>query len=168
MLNQALRRTAAIASGNYKVVLITDGSGQDQETGQLLQNISARNALAVILVYDPRQVECGDGNGSQPNHRSISRPDLKHSCLLAEGILTIPLNTHLDTPDQFRRGFKKLLRLSRRRNTQVCGTSRTDGVQPCQTGATPEKVNDGDNVAVSPMPSQLGTTQPLCAQLNSR
>jgi hypothetical protein len=168
MLNHALRRTAATASGSFQVVLITDGSGQDQETARLLQNISARNDLAVILVYDPRQTECSDGYCSRSNNRSISRPGLKDSCLFAEGILTIPLNTLLDTTDQFRRGFKKLLRLSRKRITKQFGTPLSNCIQPRQPANAPERVENGDSIAVSPMPSALGTSQSICAQLNSR
>lgn len=165
MLNQALRRAAAFAQGNFQIVLITDGSGQDQETAQLLKSLSAQNDLAVILVYDPRQIEWSVGDCSSSTNRTSLRPGLNRSCSLADGTLTIPLHNQLDVTDQFRRGFRKLLHLRRSRSKQQVQLHQSDGDHPVTAGAALERGED--RTAVSPLPSP-GTPQQVCAQLNSR
>jgi hypothetical protein len=167
MLNQALRRVAEIAQRNSYIVLVTDGSGQDQVTGSILQNVSAHNDLAVILVYDPRQLECSEDRTSSANRLSF-RPNLSHSCFFTDGTLTIPLNNQVDAVDQFRRGFRKLLRLRRYQSKQLDQVSRRDGNNANQTEAILQGVNDGNETTVSRVPSPPPPTQSLCAQLNSR
>jgi hypothetical protein len=165
MLNHALRRAAAIARANFQIVLITDGSGQDQETGRLLQSISAHNDLAVLLVYDPRQIECSDENRYNGRDRMIVRRDLKRSCSFSDGTLTIPLNNQVEVADQFRRGFRKLLQLKRILGKQQ---APTQGDSYVQTGAPVGTGDNGTTTAASRFPSTLGTSQSICAQLNSR
>jgi hypothetical protein len=165
MLNHALRRAAAIARANLQIVLITDGSGQDHETGRLLQSISAHNDLAVILVYDPRQIECSDENRYNGKDRMMVRRDLKRSCSFADGTLTIPLNNQVEVTDQFRRGFRKLLQLKRILSKQQASIQ---GDSHVQTGASVGIGDNGTRTDVSRIPSTLGTSQSICAQLNSR
>jgi hypothetical protein len=56
MLNEALRKAARLARGNCLVILISDGSGQDDETQRLFDRIVSRNNdLVFACVYDPRQ-----------------------------------------------------------------------------------------------------------------
>lgn len=165
MLNHALRRAAAIAQGSFQIVLITDGSGQDQETAQLLKSLSAQNDLAVIFVYDPRQAEWPIGDCFDSTNRTTLRTGLNRSSSLVDGTLTIPLHNQLDVADQFRRGFRKLLHLRRSRSKKQFQLHQSGGDHPIQTG---ERADGGDGTAVSPLPPSAGTPQQLCAQLNSR
>ena len=166
MLNHALRRAAAIGCGNLQIVLITDGSGQDQETGRLLQAMSAQNDVAVLLVYDPRQSELSDNNRNSRNDRITVRPDLKRSCSFADGTLTIPLNNQVEVTDQFRRGFRKLLQLRRLRSKQLALPPQADG--RVQIDEAVGAGNNGAGTTASRFASPLGTSQSICAQLNSR
>lgn len=55
MLNRALHRVEQFATNDLTVFLITDASGYDEETHQLLARISQHTRLRLVLVYDPRQ-----------------------------------------------------------------------------------------------------------------
>ena len=159
MLNDSLRRAAATAQGNSQIVLITDGSGQDQETGRLLQGISAQNDVAVILVYDPRQVDCSDGD----RFNAINR-----SCFFSDETLTVPVSNHVDAISQFRRGIRRLLRLKRNRSKQANLPAPPACAQTSDTGVFVENGNGAEQTTISLLPPPPETPQPLRARLNSR
>lgn len=168
MLNDALRRAAAATQENFQIVLITDGSGQDQETGRLLQNISAQNDVAVILVYDPRQVGCPGSDRFNAGDRAGFQPTSNRSCFFADEALTVPVSNHVDAIGQFRRGIRKLLRLRRNRSKQTIQPSLPAGPQSSDIGAVIAKNNGVEESALSLLPSPAGTQQPLRARFNSQ
>ncbi len=55
MLNRALLRVERFATHESTVFLISDTSGFDEKTAQLLTKISQHSRLHLVLVYDPRQ-----------------------------------------------------------------------------------------------------------------
>lgn len=55
MLNRALLRVERFATNESTVFLISDTSGFNEKTGQLLAKISQHSHLHLVLVYDPRQ-----------------------------------------------------------------------------------------------------------------
>lgn len=57
MLNEVLRRAVRLATHDCLVCLITDGSGQDAETAQLITRIAQHNDVLVISVFDPLEAE---------------------------------------------------------------------------------------------------------------
>lgn len=69
MFNEALRRCARIANHDFLVCIISDTSGHDDETRQLLTRISHHNDVLFVFVFDPLEAElpdagplvCGDG-----------------------------------------------------------------------------------------------------------
>lgn len=165
MLNEALRRAAATAPGNFRIVLITDGSGQDQETTRLLQNISAQNEVAVILVYDPRQVESSDGRFDARNRAGIQTNE-NRCCFFADEALTVPVSNHVDAIGQFRRGIRRLLRLRRNRSKQALSCAPA-GPRVSDAETAHEGGNGVEQTAIALLPSPPGSAPPL-ARLNSR
>ncbi len=125
MLNNALRRAIKLAApGNALVILITDGSGCNQETLRLTTSISEQNDLLVSLVYDLQQVEFR-GPARSTGQDCFNEPDIQASAtsltekklraaggqrlmmegLFPEGIPIIPLNTRHNVARQLRRAF---------------------------------------------------------------
>ena len=60
MLNIALQRAARLAKHDFLVCLITDGSGNNSETGDLLTQIAQHNDVLVVFVFDPLESELPD------------------------------------------------------------------------------------------------------------
>lgn len=52
MLNQALEQTQRLAAHDCLVVLITDGSGNDDRTRKLLTQIAQHNDVMVVFIFD--------------------------------------------------------------------------------------------------------------------
>lgn len=69
MFNEALRRCERIAKHDFLVCVVSDGSGNDGESQQLLTRISQHNDVLFVFVFDPLEAElpdagplvCGDG-----------------------------------------------------------------------------------------------------------
>jgi len=152
ILNEALRRTARLATGNCLVILISDGSGQDDETQRLFERIVSRNNDLVFgCVYDPHQQarraasSCvGDISGDEwrcngnrfeilagsadRTQRVETRPPL---CMPR----TIPISNRRRLTDQLRRGLRDAFSRSARGNglseegIHTISLSRTSGRQ---------------------------------------
>ncbi len=60
MLNAALRRAEQIAKHDALVILISDGSGADEETSKRLSRIARHNDVMVALVSDPLEMDLPD------------------------------------------------------------------------------------------------------------
>lgn len=60
MLNEALRRVLRLAKHDCLVCLITDGSGANGETRQLLTRAAQHNDVLVGFVHDPLEIELPD------------------------------------------------------------------------------------------------------------
>jgi hypothetical protein len=126
MLNEALRRTEQVAQENSLVFLITDASGQDEETSRLASGISRNKRLLAGLVYDPRQTQAraraagsfiaGDRNESQTGdrhsrerlHGTFGRQQPIGRRFFPDEVPIIPLNTRDDVADQMRRSLRRL------------------------------------------------------------
>jgi uncharacterized protein (DUF58 family) len=57
MLNEALQRAVRLAKHDFLICLITDGTGNNSETGDLLTRIAQHNDVLVVFVYDPLESE---------------------------------------------------------------------------------------------------------------
>lgn len=55
--NEALRRCDRLAKHDCLVCVVSDGSGQDEETRQLLTRIAHRNDVLFVFVFDPVEAE---------------------------------------------------------------------------------------------------------------
>lgn len=55
MLNEALKRVAPLARHDCLVVLITDGSGADDETRRYVTRLTRHNDALALLVFDPME-----------------------------------------------------------------------------------------------------------------
>lgn len=60
LLNEALRRTARLATHDWLVCLITDAAGADEETVRLVTEITAHNDVLIAFVSDPLESELPD------------------------------------------------------------------------------------------------------------
>ena len=60
MLNAALRRAEQYAKHDALVIMISDGSGADEETNKRLSRIAQHNDVMVALVNDPLEMELPD------------------------------------------------------------------------------------------------------------
>lgn len=140
MLNDALRRISKRAGSGAVVFFITDASGANEETFRLATNISAQNALFIILIYDAEQAEfCRPS--SFFNDASLSRLAVRRGArflreknqnpaerqrflagrLFPNEITVIPLNTRDDAIPQLRRAFSKsaLETIAKARHSQI-------------------------------------------------
>jgi hypothetical protein len=112
MLNSALLRVEKLSTENSLVVLITDGSGNDQQTQQLLESISRRNRLVLALVYDPRQIALRKVGSFIAESHIADAKDLTHPRFTLKGISVASLSTRDDTIAQLRRIFRKSSRVN--------------------------------------------------------
>ncbi len=53
LLNEALRRTAALAHHDHLIILVSDLNGHDDTTRHMLLRLSQSNEVICLLVYDP-------------------------------------------------------------------------------------------------------------------
>ena len=53
LLNEALRRTAALAHHDHLIILVSDLNGHDDTTRNMLLRLSQSNEVICLLVYDP-------------------------------------------------------------------------------------------------------------------
>ena len=103
MLNEALRRAQTLAAGNFRTVLIGDGTGYDEQTRGLLTRIARQSQLIMVHVYDPGQVgACKSGSFIADGHGASQ--SLIGSHFDSNGISTIALNTCGDVNRQLRKG----------------------------------------------------------------
>ena len=57
MFNEALRRTARMATHDWLVCLIGDSAGADDESVELVTRISAHNDVLAAFIFDPIEAE---------------------------------------------------------------------------------------------------------------
>jgi uncharacterized protein (DUF58 family) len=60
LYNEAIRRAARLAKHDCLVVMISDGSGQTDETMKLATGLAAHNDLIAIFIYDPLEAALPD------------------------------------------------------------------------------------------------------------
>lgn len=123
MFNEALRHSDRLAKHDVLVCIISDGSGQDEETRRLLTRISRHNDVLFAFVHDPLEAELpaagplvfGDGEQQlevDTGQRGLrerysadfagTRTEGRHFLLHRETPV-IPLNTRDDVAEQVRR-----------------------------------------------------------------
>jgi hypothetical protein len=152
-LNEVLRRTERVAPANFLIFLISDASGYNEETSCIVKRLSQRNNLVIARVYDPRQaalhlayslpaehsrrrleVEASEhrneahGTGAQMGHWPFP-----------EEVPVVPLNTHVNLPEQLHRLWETLT-LPKSEPETHSPTSHTSAVATAQS---PEMDQEG-------------------------
>jgi uncharacterized protein (DUF58 family) len=122
-LNAALQHALRLAHHDYLVIVISDFSGNDAQTRELMLELRRRNDMLSVLVYDPfllnlpesghlvvsdgeLQVELGFGR--ETLRHAIRRFADEHSAALVEwhtgiGVPLLPVSAAEDTALQLRR-----------------------------------------------------------------
>jgi uncharacterized protein (DUF58 family) len=134
LLDDALARAARLANHDWLVVLISDASGADARTVELVTRITAHNDFLIVFVHDPLEAELpaigrvviAEGERQQIE-ADLSASGLRRRFAddfaerrergarfsLHHAIPVMPLSTHRDVADQFRELLGR--RLERRR-----------------------------------------------------
>jgi uncharacterized protein (DUF58 family) len=133
LLNGALTRAARLANHDWLVVLISDTSGADARTVELVTRITAHNDFLIVFVHDPleaelpaigrvvvaeagRQIEADLSAGGVRRRFTDGFADRRERGTrfsLHHAIPVLPLSTDRDVSDQFRELLGR--RLERRR-----------------------------------------------------
>lgn len=133
LLNDALARAARLANHDWLVVLVSDASGADARTVELVTRITAHNDFLIVFVHDPLEAELpAIGRAVVAEVGRQIEVDLSAAGLrrrfaddfagrrergarfsLHHAIPVLPLSTHRDVADQFRELLGR--RLERRR-----------------------------------------------------
>lgn len=123
MLNEVLRRCDRLAGHDYLICIISDGTGQDEETRRLLTRIAWHNDILFAFVHDPLEAELpaagplvfGDGRAQLEVDTGQRRLRERFSAdfadiraagrqfLMHRETPVIPLNTSDDVAEQVRR-----------------------------------------------------------------
>ena len=95
MFNQALAMVQRIASHDFLVCCISDFSGNDEETKQIMTSISRKNDVLVAFVYDLLEMEFPQAG----------------KVVVSDGKLQLPLDSsNLKLREQFTQGFQQKFR----------------------------------------------------------
>ena len=133
LLNDALARAARLANHDWLVVLVSDASGADARTVELVTRITAHNDFLIVFVHDPLEAELpaiGRAVVAEAGRQieiDLSAAGLRRRFAddfagrrergarfsLHHAIPVLPLSTHRDVSDQFRELLGR--RLERRR-----------------------------------------------------
>ena len=133
LLNDALARAARLANHDWLVVLVSDASGADARTVELVTRITAHNDFLIVFVHDPLEAELPAigrvvvAEAGRQIEVDLSAGGLRRSFAdgfaaqrergarfsLHHAIPVLPLSTHRDVSDQFRELLGR--RLERRR-----------------------------------------------------
>ena len=133
LLNDALARAARLANHDWLVVLVSDASGADARSVELVTRITAHNDFLIVFVHDPLEAELpaiGRAVVAEAGRQievDLSAAGLRRSFAddfagrrergarfsLHHAIPVLPLSTHRDVADQFRELLGR--RLERRR-----------------------------------------------------
>jgi uncharacterized protein (DUF58 family) len=117
LYNEALRRAARHAKHDCLVIMISDGSGQTDETMKLATGLAAHNDLIAVFVYDPLEADL---------------PDIGRA-VLAEGDRQIEVDLSAgDLRRRFATGFAE-----RRARIERLALQRAIPVLPIRTDADP-------------------------------
>jgi hypothetical protein len=73
MLNRALRRIEGFAANDCAIFLITDATGYNEETRQLVASISQRSRLSLLMIFDPRQKKVRKTLSNRYSHKVRSQ-----------------------------------------------------------------------------------------------
>jgi uncharacterized protein (DUF58 family) len=134
-LDNALRKVASIAHHDFLVVIVSDFDGHGETTRQLLLQLSGRNDIICLLVYDPFLLELptlGDivvSGGSLQAELSLHQAGVRQSIdTFARdrgrelrdwqrqlGLPMLPISTAEDTAPQLRRLLEQSAWRQRRR-----------------------------------------------------
>jgi len=134
LLNEALRRALRLVTHDGLVCLITDASGADAETVNLVTQINAHNDVLTIFISDPLEVELPDigravvGQGDRQIEVDMSGASLRAPFAAdfakrreqierfsrQRAIPVLPISTARDVTDQFRELLGKRLARGRR------------------------------------------------------
>jgi uncharacterized protein (DUF58 family) len=122
LYDEAIRRAARLAKHDCLVVMISDGSGQTDETMKLATGLAAHNDLIVIFVYDPLEADLPDigravlAEGDRQIEVDLSARDLRRRfatgfaerrarierLALQRAIPVLPIRTDSDPAQQLR------------------------------------------------------------------
>lgn len=122
LLNAALERAARLANHDWLVVLISDASGADAHTMELVTRITAHNDFLIVFVYDPLEAELPAigrtvlAGAGQQIEIDLSARELRRAFAkdfsdrrasgarfsLHHAIPVLPLSTHRDVVEQLR------------------------------------------------------------------
>lgn len=141
-LNEALRHAARMATHDWLICMISDGSGADEETTRLVTRLCAHNDMLAIYVHDPLehdlpdvgtaifasdrgQIEVDSSSASLRERFGISQ--MERRARLAgfsrrREIPVLPVSTERDAARQLQELIGK--RLERRAETARAGRSR--------------------------------------------
>ena len=134
LLNGALARAARLANHDWLVVLISDASGADAQTIELVTRITAHNDFLLVFVHDPLEAELpaiGRVVVSEAGRQievDLSARDLRHGFAsdfaarrergvrfsLHHAIPVLPLSTHRGVAEQLRELLGRQLERRRR------------------------------------------------------
>ena len=134
LLNDALARAARLANHDWLVVLVSDSSGADARTVELVTRITAHNDFLIVFVHDPLEADLpaiGRAVVAEAGRQieiDLSAAGLRRSFAddfagrrergarfsLHHAIPVLPLSTHRDVADQFRELLGRRLERHRR------------------------------------------------------
>lgn len=121
LLNEALRRVAAVAKHDCLVCLISDGTGADAETARLVTQLTQHNDVIDVFVHDPLEIELPDigrtvvTEGDRQIEADLSAADLRRryaarsaerirrgsAFSLTRQIPVLPIRTDRDVAEQY-------------------------------------------------------------------
>jgi len=130
MLNEALRRAARLATHDYLVCILTDGSGSDAETERIVTRLAAHNDILIGFIYDPLEADLPDAgplvlsdgkrqmevDTSDRTLRTAFRDNFAEKRAMARKFLlgreapVLPLSTEEGVAEQMRRHLGGMLR----------------------------------------------------------
>ena len=116
MLNRALRRIERLTTKDSGIFLITDGSGYDGETRQLLASISQQSQLHFVLVCDPRQKSFSKARGVVPGR---SKSNSGSRAPWPGGLEITRLSTWESVVEQLRKASRKSILPPQKRPTEL-------------------------------------------------
>jgi hypothetical protein len=121
-LNEVLRRSERIATGNFLIFLISDASGYNEQTSCIVKRLSRRNNFLIVRVYDPRQslhlayslpVESSQRRLEADSSEELPEPPHSWQTQIGQWPFpseapVIPLNTQRNLTQQLHRALKSL------------------------------------------------------------
>jgi len=102
-LNKALKKTAALASHDYLIVVISDMNGADDETTKILTRISQHNDVMIGFIHDPMEKDL-------PKLQNLAISDGQMQLLLQGEKHTLADSFHQQFDEDLQRAHRLLLK----------------------------------------------------------